>query len=66
MRFTKRDYVQLAVWYVPLFVSIHYLGFLKGFLIYSLTIAVIKRFMKAFYKLEMLAGADELFFLDSE
>ena len=60
------DYLQSFVWYLLIFVYIHYWGWMFGLLAYGVSYNVFALFLKAAMSLEVMSGADEGFFLDDK
>ena len=56
------DYLQLMAWYAMLAFFIHMWGWIFGLIAYGVSVNVIALLLKVTFNLEMMSGADELFF----
>ena len=56
------DYLQLMSWYAMLALFINIWGWFFGLIAYGVSVNVIALLLKVIFNLEMMSGADELFF----
>jgi len=64
MKFGLLDYLKLSLWYVVWGTFIYFQGALYGTVMYFVTVSAFSMMMKTLFNLELLGGADEIFFLD--